>query len=281
MGEIIFVSVRNDAGRIYDSYSDYWTLVNLSGYKTCELSEIDWRSDNVYLFSPDNGNTKAAFQSPQAQARRCKLILLQLEWPRWKDGVLTGHEKPEYVDEMWVHDRHFFDLTQRFSTSTDALKVRYMFLGGHPQFGNPDYASRSIRWDFVHLLYVYGVREHKMNILHDRGFTFAPNGWGQEREYALRNSRWGLHLQQFPAPFIAPQRFTLFASYGLPIISDYCADPGPFYVFQDALIHWDPRETSVMHDGLRKEAVEHNFNLVREKMTFRSQVDLAVERIGT
>lgn len=279
MSETVFVAVRNDQGQIYDSYSDYWRLVLLSGYKTCEISEIDFKSSNIYLFTPDNGNTQAAFQTPQARDRKCKLILLQLEWPRWNNGVLAGHEKPDYVDELWVFDRHFYDLTQRFSA--DPLKVRYLTLGGHPQFGNPDYATRSLRWDFVHLLYVYGVREHKLNILHDRGFTFAPNGWGQDREYALKNSRWGLHLQQFPMPFIAPQRFTLFASYGLPILSDYCADPYPFVIFQDALIHWDPRETSVMHEGLRKEAVEHNFNLVREKLTFRSQIDLTVERIGT
>lgn len=281
MSETIFVKMVNDQGRVRDSYFDYWLMVEMWGYKTCTLGEIDYQSDNVYIFSPDDGNSKAAFTQPKARDRKCKIILIQLEWPRWQNGELTGHEKPEYVDEMWVCDKHFFDLTQRFSLSADALKIRYLFLGGHPQYGNPDYASRSPRWDFVHLLYVYGVREHKLQILHDRGFTFAPNGWGEERDYVLRHSLWGLHLQQFPMPFIAPQRFTLFASYGLPILSDYCANPDPFYVFQDALIHWDPRETSVMHDGLRREATEYNFNLVREKMTFRSQMDLAVERIGT
>lgn len=271
MPEVVFVEMRNDQGKVRDSYTDYWTLVNLSGYKTCLLSEIDFKSDNVYIFSPDDGNSKAHFTQRAAWDRKCKVILLQLEWPAWVNGLLTGYETPDYVDEMWVCDPAYYDLLRKKEGGKP--KLRYMFLGGHPNFGNPDYTYDFAKWDFCHLSYVYGVREHKMRILAERGFTFAPNGWGAEREASLRGSRWGLHLHQRPLPYLAPQRFVLFASYGLPIITDPLDIAYPYIVFQDALIHFDPRETQVSNDVIRKEAVDWNFHMVTEKITFKKQVD--------
>ena len=274
MPETIFIKMVNDEGKVRDSYTDYWTLINLSGYKTCALSEMDFASDNVYIFSPDDGNSKAHFTQDKAKDRKCKVVLLQLEWPTWKDGVLSGHEVPDYVDEMWICDVAYFVFQKMHNPNRH--KIQEFFLGGHPNFGNHDYANNKVIWDFCHLSYVYGMREHKMRILADRGFTFGPNAWGEEREKVLRSCRWGLHLHQRPLPWLAPQRFLLFASYGLPIITDPLDYSDPYKVFQDGLIHFDPRETSVMNDAIRRDAVEHNFHLVREERPFKNEVDEGV-----
>ncbi len=274
--ETIFVRMLNDQGQVRDSYTDYWHLVKLCGYKVCALGEIDFASDNVYIYSPDDGNSRATFATDAAKNRRCKVVLWQLEWPLWKAGSLVGCDVPTYVDEMWVSDRYYLALQMQFNTA-QARKVKHVFLGGHPKIGGEPMLSPT--WDLCPLMYSYGTREHKIQILKSHGLTVAPNAWGQDRDFILRSSRWGLHLHQFPMPFIAPQRFLLFASYGLPILCDYCADPYPYKVFQDALIHFDPRETSVMNDQLRNGAVEFNYTLVRETMPFRDQVDDAVSQL--
>ena len=47
---IVFVRVRNDHGKLYDSYTDYNKLIDLSGFDRCELNEVEHGSDNVYIF---------------------------------------------------------------------------------------------------------------------------------------------------------------------------------------------------------------------------------------
>lgn len=277
MSETVFVTVRNDKGSTYESYFDYWKIIGLSGYKTCDLGEIDFQSDSTYVYSPANGNTFACFTQDKAKSRRCKVVLWQLEWARWENGVLKGLEVPDYVDEMWISDLAYCDLARTWNPGKES-RIRYVFMGGHPAYGNPNYATREIKHDFCHLSYVWGVREHKMRILHDRGFTFADDGncWGEARERALRTSRWGLQLHQRPLPYMAPQRLLIFASYGLPIITDPLIEPYPYRVFQDGLIHWDPRETSVSNPGFTKEAVDYNYLVVTKMKTFRKEVDGAV-----
>jgi hypothetical protein len=65
----------------------------------------------------------------------------------------------------------------------------------------------------------------------------------------------------------------IFASYRLPIITDYCADPAPFVVFQDALIHFDPRKSSVMNKELVEAAVGDNYRMITETHNFKAEVD--------
>ncbi len=65
--------MRNDEGEIYRSYVDYWKLVELSKFDTCELDEVDRDSDNTYIFSPVNGNTINFINSPLLKITLIKL----------------------------------------------------------------------------------------------------------------------------------------------------------------------------------------------------------------
>ncbi len=98
-GEIFFVNVRNDQGARYEvdparpggsqSYTDVWALVKLSGFKTCEIGEVDFDSRNTYIFFPCNGNTDAAFNRPHS----CTLIHWKLE---------RNYEVKPYADFTWA-----------------------------------------------------------------------------------------------------------------------------------------------------------------------------------
>lgn len=271
MSKTIFVKTLGNGGVIRPSYTDYWTMIEMWEYETCILGEIDFESDNIYIIAPDSMDVYTFLNQDFVMERKCKLVLFHIEWPEWlPNGELHGAHINRYYDEVWVCDMYYYKL---LSAKHGTDKVKYMFLGGHPDFGNPNYKSRSIEYDFVHLMYVHGPRAQKMKILTQNGLTMAPNGWGAQREQVLCSSRWGLHLQQLPFPVIAPQRFMLFASYGLPIVSDYCANPYPYKIFMDAMVHFDPRKSSIMNEKLRDEAVEYNFNLVRYEHTFKFGVD--------
>ena len=41
---------------VYDSYTDYWRLVELSGFPICYVDEMDvYNPANIYIISPMNG----------------------------------------------------------------------------------------------------------------------------------------------------------------------------------------------------------------------------------
>lgn len=280
----IFVHARTTGGALFESYQDYWTMVNLSNYPTCELSEIDYTDPSrVYIWSSPIGKPQQVFENEQARNRKCKLVMWFLEWPKWEEGKLLhldGLADP--VDEIWVSDRYLYTLFQRF-VPAQAHKCKFLVLGGHPDFGvkepiNEVSSSTTKTWDFCHLMYLTGVRGDKFYTIQQKGFRMAPTTFVEaERDHTLRHSRWGLNLHQNSLACLSPQRFMIFASYRLPIITDYCVDPSPFVVFQDALIHWDPRKSSVMNDEIRTEAVEANYKMVTETHSFKAEVDRLVK----
>lgn len=277
MIEPIFVIARTTGGQTFESYADYWLMVKMWGYRTCELSEIDYQNpEHVYIWASPIGDPSQVFRHDRASVRKCKLVNWFLEWPKWVEGKLVGWEGVEDpVDEVWVSDMHLYDLARRFKPES-AYKFRFLVLGGHPDFGNPNYKDREILWDFCHISYLTGMRGTKFYAMEAMGFKMAPNCWGAERDHTLKYSRWGLNLHQNPLPCLSPQRFMIFASYGLPIITDYCVNPEPFKVFQDAMIHFDPRNTSVSNEGLRWEAVAANYLMITGLRNFKAEVDWMV-----
>jgi len=262
---IKFVELLNDDGIIYPSYrEELWELVKLSGFETCKLDEIDYQSNDHYICYLRNGNTEANFNHIQAKDRKCKLILFLLEWGTWKDGVMQGFDLEPYWDSIWVSDRYYRELLRYKNPD---IKVEYVFFGGHKDFcGQPS----TQEWDFVHLSYAYGTREHKMQIMANNGYTFAPNGWGEEKKYSLAHSRWGLCLHQFPVSFANSQRLTLFASWKLPIISDVIRDPYPYQTFPEGIIHFDPRNTICGDKSAMADSVDMNHFLVQHNSFKRS-----------
>jgi len=265
MSEIIFVELLNDEGEIYHSYKEeYWELVKLSGFKTCKIEEIDYQSSNYYINYLKNGTTEAHYNHPQAKNCKCKLILHLMEWGTWQDGIMKGFELESYYSEVWVSDRYFQKLLQDKNPDT---RVKYVFFGSHKLFcGQPSIQ----KWDFVHLSYAYGTREHKMQILANNGYTFAPNGWGEEKKHSLAHSRWGLCLHQFPTPFCNSQRLTLFASWKLPIVSDFIRDPYPYQTFPEGIIHFDPRNTICGDRSAMADSVDMNHFLILHNSFKRS-----------
>lgn len=209
----IFVKVRNDQDKLYDSYSDYWSLVEYCSYPTCELDDVDPESEHTYIFSPDNGNVKACCDRPHT----AKYILWQLERP-----THTGLNLPSYFDEMWVSDLHLFQMV-------NDPKCKYVVMGGHPALGEFSFFEPK-KYHFAHMSYAYGKREAMYDELRQMGYTFAPNGWGEKRHNILKESKAMLCFHQDSMPVIEPLRYVLAACYGLPIIAEHSENYYPYVV---------------------------------------------------
>jgi hypothetical protein len=141
--------------------------------------------------------------------------------------------------------------------------VKYVPMGGHPELGG---APGEKVYDFVHMSYLHGPREHAVNQLKLRGYTMAPNGWGKERDESLSRSRMGLCLHQWQNdPALEPLRATLFAAWRLPLVYDQCNDYHPYRVFSLNQITDAAGEQG-------REMAEENWWRMNRVLTFRSCV---------
>lgn len=226
MGQIIFARTR----WIYDSYVDFWRLVELSEFPTVYVDEIDFQSDNLYITAPMNGDYRAHLAN-HAHDRKCTLAHWLLERP-----TPEGRESPadairrytdanreleamRYVDQTIVSDPLLAKITG----------FKYVPMGSHALLGEP---GNDKQCDFIGLMAPYPRRA----FLFDggrvktewNGMTFAPNVNGIKdpgiRHGFLQKARFGLNVHNDVHPFCEPLRFALFAAYALPVVTETIPD---------------------------------------------------------
>lgn len=209
MPDVIFARPNHE----YGSYTDYWRLVELSGYPTITIGDIDPESDNCYIFStPDtywhDGTERTGW--PNAKAR---IIAYCIEW----------YDDVEYTNipgvEVWTPD----------SWWAERKGIHYVPMGGHSGLRLADDAAYEKRYD-VATLWAQSYRRYAGEAqLTSHGISIAPNGWGQQRHEALSQSRAMIQVHQKDGLFtVAPQRWALAAAYSLPMITETLADCGLF-----------------------------------------------------
>ncbi len=116
----------------YDSYIDFWRLVELSNFPVIQANEIDITQPGIYITAPMNGDFmehmigdverwKATGEITGGQIQRQKqsgmprmahLILWNLERPSGSAGSIGRYSKDNWkllhgrlVDEIWVSDQ--------------------------------------------------------------------------------------------------------------------------------------------------------------------------------
>lgn len=225
MSDIIFVRTHHN----YDSYQDFWKLVELSCFPVVFTSEVDLEKDYTYILSPNNGEWKSVIDSQRNKTKRAKLINWNLERPGGSGGM-TNYERDNrqlveqgYFDEIWVSDR---ELARR-------CKFSFVVLGGHYLFNYdlPRYSEKE--YDYIHLSYNSprrwflfsqpGVCKSDLE-----GMKIAPNAWGLQRHANLSKSRMMLNIHQDDFQFIEPLRYVIAALYKLPIVSEFVLDSFPY-----------------------------------------------------
>lgn len=220
MSDIIFAKPRHT----YDSYGDFWRLVELSNYHTIYMDEIDPQSDNLYIFStPDNHWVDGTYNRgwPGAKAR---IIYWNIEF--YLDVDYTAIPGVE----VWCADKYFADRTH----------TRYVPMGSHSGLNPADENDTAYekRYDAATLWADCERRYFARARLTENAVSIAPNGWGSVRHEILSQSRVMVcvHQQAFdntqavatPIATVAPQRWCLASAYRLPMITETLFDPGIF-----------------------------------------------------
>jgi hypothetical protein len=213
--DIVFAKTRHS----YDSYLDFWSLVELSEFSTCFIDEIRIDEPKFFIFTPWNGEVDPHLQAELSSGRPKKATLAWWCLERF-DGMPVPYQDAlaqaaAFVDEMWVSDRWI---------STFDERLKYVAFGSHPGLGSP---RLDPVYDFTHQSYAWGRRQSMYTRLKGLGLIEGPSTWGDERTDVLRRSRLMLNLQQYPDPVTAPIRFALAAAYGLPAVSESIKDLHP------------------------------------------------------
>lgn len=218
----IFARTRH----VYDSYTDFWRLVELSGFETCYVDTMDLANpEALYIVSPVNGEFRPHMEA-HGQGRRARVVWWNLERP---DPPAPSPPLPvvmedmtRYVDHVWVSDRHYAGMDSR---------QRFVVLGSHPDLGAPPLPPTH---DFTHQSYVWGRRGAPIEAAR-RQWAEGPSAWGAAREQVLRRSRVMMNIHQTPAPVGEPLRFALAAAYHLPLVTETLADGFPLVEGRDYL----------------------------------------------
>lgn len=191
----------------YDSYTDYWRLVELAGFDIIELADLDTTSDNTYIVTPVNGEWSQGWKNPKA-----RIIAWILEW-------YTERPNIPGVSEYWTSDLWY----------AGQVNARYVPLGSYSELVSVRHKPDIAKWDICLLAYRDPARRKVIiNQLERAGLKIAPNGWGKAREEILQRSKLMLHIHQHDAfPCIAAQRIALAASVGIPLISENMTNAYP------------------------------------------------------
>lgn len=254
---ILFARPRHD----YASYQDLYRLIDLSGFPSVYIDEIDTASDNTYILTILNGEVPA----DGYPASRAKLVLFDLEYHL--DGIhLPGVE-------VWAADKWY----------AEQIGAKYVPMGSHAGLAdNVAFPEPSSCYDVAFIGYINGIhrREVIRQQLIERGVRVSPTGaWGEARHRVLANSRAYLHVHQHDhVPTIAPLRMVVAAAYSLPVISETVADAGMFahLMFRFDYTALVQGVATTIDFATLADAGSNLYYILCDKLTFRKSIEAAL-----
>ncbi len=267
----------------YDSYRDFWRLVEASGFKTCVVSEMALESDNVYITTPINGEHRPHIthrRSILKGSQKAKLIAWNLERPdggRHASVDPTGAVKEvyadlwKYFDAVWASDRYL-------ASMPDDPRSVYVTLGSHQDLAEGDQPFPGFSYDVAHMSY---ITDRRKTILSTLGLRQAPNAWGSDRDAILRRTRAMLNIHQTESPVSEPLRIALAAAYRMPYLTEECRELYPLKDGETCLSASHGSLQAKVKEWLSRDITQigHNlYKLLVEEMPFRKGVMEGLER---
>lgn len=272
MTEIYFVRTRH----VYDSYRDFWTLVELSGFPTIYTDELDLSKEGVYITAPLNGEWEPHVRNQMEAKKRRNAHLVQWNIERPDGSAGSVHH---YAERQWqlMHDRFFDECWVSDSQLADETGLRFVILGSDEGLGEP---SDDKYYDFCHMSAIVPRRSGIYARFPQE--KIGPNCWPPDRDEVLKKSRFALNVHQDIYSYQEPLRFALFAAYGLPIVSESLVNSFP-YANEYMVTASYPNLVGKMRQVLTEDYSQYrDMGLrTRERMTkefkFKSMVERAVK----
>lgn len=204
----VFVRTRH----IYDSYRDFWKLVEVSGFDTCYVDQMNIQDPHAcYITTYINDE----WRHTRGEAH---VIHWNMEW--FTDT--EHHAFQDGVTERWTSDK----------SHADAQGIPYVPVGSDYRLCEGGYTSLQPQYDVALLAC---MSERRVNIYHELEryhVQIAPNYHAHEGRHAvLMQTRMILHIHQTVRKVISPLRMAVAAAYGIPVLCEECDDPG---IYTDA-----------------------------------------------
>ena len=216
MSDIWFAKTRYE----YQSYSDLYRVIELSGYPVCYVDEMDLEdASKTFILCVLNGEWHEGWHDNV----KSQVIFWDYEYHGNFLGQYDTNIKPLGISRVWLPDAWL----ARYHAGVNA---EYVLMGGHPGLNPEPERVESPIYDVAYIGYrdVYR-RQVVMQQMAALGVTHSPNGWGHERHEALLRSRAYLRIHQWDrVPAMSPQRIAVAAAYRLPVIHEQLADWGAF-----------------------------------------------------
>lgn len=273
---------------VYDSYTDYRKLVELEGFETCTVSEIDFERDAVYIVSPLNGEYKPHRDNNRDGSYNAYVISWCLERPSGCGGLRNFVQAQQQLlddwsfDEVWLSDRY---LVGHIRDS----RIRFVPLGSHAGLGDASRGyQKDYKYDYIHLSYLTGRRRVIIDKLSRLGHKSAPNCWPPDRHDVLMDCALMLNIHQDDWPVIEPLRLALAVAYAMPIITEHTHDSYPYNrggkrhsIIDVEYADLAERVSKVIKEGPRSLRAMgwRAHDLMTTEFGFRRQVEIAVREL--
>jgi len=227
--KIVFAHPR----QVFESYSDYRKLIEISGFETCFYDEMDLFADTVYIVAPVNGELRPTIDKARTSKGRVvsKIIFWNLErpdsgvWPPEGRNASNAVDRIKpWVDAIWVSDRHYASLDSR---------LVFVPMGSDARLAEAGPSPIKI-YDIAALTY----NNHRRSKIYGNltKWKLAPSSaWGETRARVLRSSKCMLYVHQTEMPIGTPLRFALAAAYKLPLLCETLGDSFPLMEGRDFL----------------------------------------------
>lgn len=197
----------------YDSYIDFWRLVEAAAFPIVHVDEIDITDDTkTYIFTPINGEVMPKL--PEWIDRKCKIVWWNLERPSDETFETSMSAVARSVDQVWVSDRTY---------AAKDSRLTYVMVAGHRNFG-ARFVDR--QYHVAHLAYLWGRRKEIVDAMRENGLSIAPEAWGRDQQdRTVGKSHLMVNMHQYDGMnIVAPIRFAVAASYAIPILSEDFSD---------------------------------------------------------
>lgn len=201
----------------YDSYTDFWKLVELSGFASIPAAQVDLEKPATLIWPAMDMEFIDRLSRQPPGVRSARVIFWNLERPDEKPGVDSLElfrrgmgEILEWADEIWISD---------IGLATADRRILYVVLGGHE--GLYDGTPQAEAYDVAHLGILTPRRTELLEKLRARGLRVSGNAWGIERSRILTSSRLLLNVDRVEGLHLSSlMRWALGAAFGLPIVSE-------------------------------------------------------------
>lgn len=223
----------------YESYSDFWELVKLSGFETVQAAEVDLNQPGTLIWPTMDMEFIDRLSKQPRGSRAARVIFWNLERPDERPGVDPIElfrrgmgEILEWADAIWVSDMGLHKADPR---------TVFAILGSHPRLGfhDPEKSDSSEPepvYDVAHLGVMTPRRAAVLEKLRNSGLRVSGNSRGRARQDVLLSSRLLLNIDRVEGLHVLSGfRAALAATFRIPLVHEAMKEPFPLLASTDFL----------------------------------------------